>query len=223
MAILYADSELVIYNKSVGEPAQSDKSNAPSAHTNAERSVGTSLHVVHRIDRRASGLLVFARSRKSAARLSELLREHQVDRRYLAIVRGPVEPASGSLVHRLDQDKRSNRSRVSESGKRAELRYTTVTVGDTYTLLEVSLQTGRHHQIRAQLAASGWPIRGDVKYGAKRTVPGGGIGLHGYSIVIPSASGSEIRATAPPPEVDIWHSLCPANLLEEANVTKTES
>lgn len=222
MSMLFQDTQLVVYNKPIGEPSQPDRKGEASALRNAESAAGSSLYTVHRIDQSASGLLVFARSSQTAALLSELLRAHDIQRRYLAIVSGTVEPTEGRLEHRLTRDGRTNKSRPSSSGKPAELTYQTLARGDRYTLLDVQLWTGRHHQIRAQLSACGWPIRGDVKYGARRSVPGGGICLHGYSLSIPRPDGSRLVATAPPPERDIWFELTPDEYLTDAQVTQMD-
>lgn len=219
--IVYVNQQFIICNKAPGEPAQPGKSPDPSTLSLAESELSEKLHVVHRIDQRASGLILFARSAESAAGLSALLARHEIARSYLAIVSGQVEPSEGSLEHTLLHDRRSNRSRVSPRGKIALLHYQTVATGDRYTLVAVTLSTGRHHQIRTQLAAAGWPIRGDVKYGARRTVDGGGICLHAFRLEVPFPPGSSVTVTAPPPEMDIWHSICPAGYLGPARATRT--
>lgn len=223
MPLLYHDHQLAIYDKPVGEPTQPGRDDDRSALASAELATGARLYVVHRLDQRASGVVVFARSEQSAAELSDLLREREIRRTYLAIVHGAVVPDHGRLEHRLVRDGRSNKSRIASEGKPAVLSYRTIARGERYTLLEVSLETGRHHQIRVQLSAAGWPIRGDVKYGARRTIKGGGIDLHAYSVSVPQADGSTVVATVPPPDLDLWHVLVPADYLGEPTVNRTET
>jgi len=131
-----------------------------------------------------------------------------VERRYWAIVEGTALPESGALANRIGFDRRRNRSFVAESGKPARLRYTVRARGERYTLLEIVLDTGRHHQIRVQLAEAGSPIRGDLKYGARRSQPEGGIALHAVALRFPHPlSGEMLSFFAPPPSGSLWDAL----------------
>jgi 23S rRNA pseudouridine1911/1915/1917 synthase len=142
------------------------------------------------------------------AHLSKQFAERTVEKRYLAIVSLPVDPETGQCEHRIKRDPRKNKSFVSEKGKLARLYYRVVCEGDRYAMLEVALVTGRHHQIRAQLAAVGHPIRGDLKYGAPRSQRGGGIALHAVSLrCVDPASQEEVFLVAPPPDDRLWNDL----------------
>ena len=207
--ILFRDASLVVVNKPPELPSQSDTTGDVSLDRLLEDDLDSSIYVVHRLDRRASGTIVYALARPVAGQLSQMLRMHQVERIYWAVVPGPVEPETGALHHRLRVDNRLNKSFVAAAhGKPAVLHYATAARGDRYTLLEVRLQTGRHHQIRAQLAAAGLPIRGDTKYGARRTQPEGGIGLHAALIAFTHPiSGDRLRMFASPPDTPLWRAL----------------
>lgn len=124
------------------------------------------LGVLHRLDRPVSGIVLFAKTSKGAARLSEQFRERTIKKFYHAVVEGKMSPPSGTLVHRLGKDETVRRAEVVEDGDVAELDYETVKAGEKYSLLKIELKTGRFHQIRAQLSASGHPIVGDAKYGS---------------------------------------------------------
>ena len=208
IGIVHTDERIVVVSKAPGVPSQPDPSGDPSALELAAERVGGRLFPVHRIDRPASGLLLFARTASAAAELSALFRCGAVQRRYWAIVAGRVEPTAGSLQNPLNHDRSRNRSVIRPGGKPASLTYEVRAIGQRYTLLEITLQTGRHHQIRAQLAHAGWPIRGDLKYGARRSLPGGGISLHAVSLLLPdSYPGRPLSFSATPPEDTLWHEL----------------
>jgi len=140
------------------------------------------LGVVHRIDRPVSGAVVFAKTSKALTRLNEMIRNGQIHKTYWAITESTPNPEQGSLTHYIVRDGRTNRSRAYDKpkadGKKAMLNYQVLGCSNRYTLVEVELLTGRHHQIRAQLSKIGCPIKGDLKYGAKRSNPDGGISLH---------------------------------------------
>lgn len=194
--------------KALGVPSQDDTSADPSALGLAEEEVGQTLYPIHRIDRPASGLLLFAATPRDAATLTRALREGEILRTYWAIVSGHPEPRAGRLEDLLRHDRRRNKSYRHPSGKRAALSYQVRATGTRYTLVEVWLETGRHHQIRAQLATRGWPVRGDLKYGARRSQPGGGISLHAVALSFPHPrTGERISYTAEPPEDTLWDTL----------------
>jgi 23S rRNA pseudouridine1911/1915/1917 synthase len=206
--VVHTDDWLVVVAKPGGVPSQPDPTGDASALSLAEETLGGTLFPVHRIDRPASGLLVFGRSREAAGRLSGMVRDGSVRRVYWAIVPGTLEPPAGELRHALRHDRRKNKSYVDSRGKPASLRYATRAVGDRYSLLQIELTTGRHHQIRVQLAAVGKPIRGDLKYGARRSQKGGGIGLHAVMLAFAHpADGSVRRFVAKPPADSLWSVL----------------
>ena len=168
------------------------------------------LGVVHRIDRPVSGAVVFAKTSKALVRLNEMVRNGEIKKRYWAIVERVPEPEAAELMHYIARDSKSNRSRAYDSPKsdtkQARLIYTLLSSGDNYHLLEVSLITGRHHQIRAQLSKIGCPIRGDLKYGARRSLSTGGISLHSRSVEFLHPVRKEmIKVIAPTPSEDkLW-------------------
>ena len=208
-SIIHEDEWLLAASKTAGVPSQHDKSGDPALIDMLQKACGGPLFVVHRIDRPASGLVLFARSSETAGRLSELFRSAAVERRYWAIVGVQPEPAEATLTHRLEMRPRTNKTAVVMEGRRkAELKYAVVAQTERYWLLDVELVTGRHHQIRAQLAAIGCPIRGDLKYGAKRSIPGGGIGLHAYQLSLTHPhTGRELTLSAPVPHDRLWQAL----------------
>ena len=196
--ILFEDNHLLIFNKRVGEIVQGDKTgDEPLCETLkafvAQRD-GKPGHVFmgvpHRLDRPVSGICVFAKTSKCLERLNAMFRGGDVHKTYWALTCARPDPAEGELVHWLSRNEKQNKSfAVPDDGRRhpadaklARLRYRVLRDTDRYHLVEVELLTGRHHQIRCQLAAIGCPIKGDLKYGAPRSNPDGGISLHARHI-----------------------------------------
>ena len=215
--ILYEDNHLLVFNKFPGEIVQGDKTgDVPLVDLLKEyikekynKPGNVFLGVVHRIDRPASGAVLFARTGKALGRLNEMLREGSMKKVYWAIVKNRPPQESGHLIHYLKKNEEKNKAFVydHEAGgsKRAELEYRLLGSGDQYHLLEILLLTGRHHQIRAQLAAIGCPIKGDVKYGFPRTNQDGSIHLHARSVeFLHPVSKEIIRIEAPPPADKLW-------------------
>jgi 23S rRNA pseudouridine1911/1915/1917 synthase len=166
--------------------------------------------VTHRLDRPVSGAVIFARTSKALSRINMMLKERQITKVYWAVVaeRPPIE--EGKLIHYLRKDSAKNRTHVSDfptkEGKRAELDYWLINQSDNYCLLEIRLHTGRHHQIRAQLAKIGCPIRGDLKYGYPRSNPDKSIHLHARMLeFIHPVSQEPITVIAPPPDETLWN------------------
>ena len=216
--ILYEDNHLLVVNKRCGDLVQSDPSGTPGLEDEIKRFLvcrdnkpgDAFLGVVHRIDRPVSGAVLFAKTSKALARLNEMIRNCKIDKRYWAIVEQRPEYDSQHLTHYILRDGRTNRSYAYDKpkgdAKLAELRYTLLAVSDRYSLVEVELLTGRHHQIRTQLSKIGSPIKGDLKYGAKRSNVGGGISLHSRSLSFEHPVRHErIEITAPVPTDDnLW-------------------
>ncbi len=216
--ILYEDNHLLVVNKRCGDLVQPD----PSGESALEDQIKAFLKVrdakpgdvflgvVHRIDRPVSGAVLFAKTSKALTRLNEMIREGQIHKFYWAITEQTPDPESGDLRHYIVRDGRTNRSRAYDDpkpeSKEARLRYRTLGASTNYSLVEVELLTGRHHQIRAQLSKTGCPIRGDLKYGARRSLPDGGISLHSRRVEFEHPVRREpVSVTAPVPAGDnLW-------------------
>ncbi|TNE57021.1 MAG: RluA family pseudouridine synthase [Bacteroidetes bacterium] len=211
--ILYQDSILIAINKPAGWPAQPDKTGDTSALEWAEKECNQSLHPVHRLDRPASGVLLFAKTKAAMTQLQQQFQEQTVEKDYLAVVASLPKDPEGTLVHYLQKNASKNRAYASETEQpdtdRAELRYRVLGSSDRYHLLEIRLLTGRHHQIRAQLAAIGCPIKGDVKYGARRGNRDRSIHLHAWKLAFEHpGSGEWMTLEAGVPEGDaVWEAL----------------
>jgi 23S rRNA pseudouridine1911/1915/1917 synthase len=212
MKKLYDDLLLVIYNKAPGMPVQADKTGDTSLLEIAEKYAKRTLHLVHRMDRPVSGAVLLAKTKAVMTTLTDQFRNREIDKEYLAIV-GQLPPApEGTLVHYLRKNEAKNISvaypeEVSGS-ERAELHYKVLGSSDRYHLLHIQLLTGRHHQIRAQLAAIGSPIRGDVKYGFKRANKNRSIDLHAWKLAFEHPqSGQMMSVTAPLPEEVVWKAF----------------
>ncbi len=195
MEILYEDNHIIAVNKTCNEIVQGDKTgDTPLSETvkayikeKYNKPGEVFLGVTHRIDRPTSGVVLFARTSKALARLNEMFKSHeQIQKTYWAIVQGEPKQPEARLENWLVKNEAQNKSYITKPGakeaKQAVLSYKTLAKGDHYSLLEINLETGRHHQIRCQLAAIGCPIKGDLKYGAKRSNPDGGICLHARQI-----------------------------------------
>ena len=218
MTILYEDNHLIIINKSGSEIVQSDKTGDVSLEDSLKQWIKEKYHkpgnvflgVAHRLDRPVSGVVVFARTSKALARLNEMFRNGEVHKTYLAIVKEVPRQPEATLEQYLVRNEQQNKSYVYDhmrpGAKKAILHYRLVGRSDRYCLLEIDLKTGRHHQIRCQLAAMGCPIKGDLKYGFPRSNPGGGISLHARKIsFIHPVSKELIEVTAPFPEDEpLW-------------------
>ena len=219
--ILYEDNHLLIVNKHCGDLVQPDPSGESALEDRIKRFIKERdgkpgevfLGVVHRIDRPVSGAVLFAKTSKALVRLNEMIREGRIRKTYWALTENRPEAESGELRHYILRDGRTNRSKAFDAprpeAKEARLKYRMAGAGTRYTLLEVELLTGRHHQIRAQLSKIGCPIRGDLKYGAKRSLPGGGISLHSRQVAFDHPVRHEqVEVTAPVPAGDnLWACL----------------
>ena len=221
MEILYEDNHIIAVNKTCNEIVQGDKTgDTPLSETvkayikdKYNKPGEVFLGVTHRLDRPTSGVVLFARTSKALTRLNEMFKSHeQIKKTYWAIVQGAAKVPEARLENWLVRNEAQNKSYITKPGakeaKQAILSYKTLVKGEHYTLLEVNLETGRHHQIRCQLAAIGCPIKGDLKYGAKRSNPDGGICLHARKIeFIHPVKKENICITASVPNDSLWQQF----------------
>ena len=208
--ILYEDNHLLIFNKRPGEIVQGDKTGDEPVSETLKAYIAARdgkpgqvfMGVPHRLDRPVSGVCLFAKTSKALERLSAMFRNGEVHKIYHALCCGAPAVKSATLENWLSRNEKTNKSFIVREGtpgaKPARLIYTHIADTDRYHLLEVELLTGRHHQIRCQLAGIGCPIKGDLKYGAPRSNPGGGISLHAHSIsFIHPVKKTPVNITAP--------------------------
>ena len=215
--ILFEDNHLLIINKKSGELAQGDETGdipmidflKDFIKTRDNKPGNVFLGLIHRLDRPTSGILVFAKTSKALTRMNELFKTREVQKTYWAIVEGKPEKKFDRLEHFLKKNPKNNKTTVftnpTQDAKKAILEYKFLGSLDNYSLFEIELFTGRSHQIRAQLSFMGNPIRGDLKYGAKRSNKDGSISLHARKIsFIHPVKKEKIEIIAPPPNDNIW-------------------
>lgn len=220
MKVVYEDNHIIIVNKCSGEIVQGDKTgDKPLSDTVKEyikqkynKPGNVFLGVVHRLDRPVSGLVVFAKTSKALSRLNDMFRTGDVHKTYWAIVKRRDIAMEGILTDWLTRNERQNKSYAHErevpGAKKAVLKYKVRAVADNYMLIEVTLLTGRHHQIRCQLSHMGCPIKGDLKYGAPRSNPDGSISLLSRRVeFVHPVSKENIVAYADVPDDRLWHDL----------------
>lgn len=220
MKVVYEDNHIIIVSKESGEIVQGDKTgDVPLSETvkqyikdKYQKPGAVFLGVTHRLDRPVSGLVVFARTSKALTRLNNMFRNGDVHKTYWAIVQNPPQSQEGTLRHWLVRNERQNKSYAHDhavpNSKEAVLKYRLVGQTERYWLLEVNLLTGRHHQIRCQLAAMGSPIKGDLKYGARRSNPDGSISLLARRIeFVHPVSKESIVVESPLPADRLWQSI----------------
>lgn len=220
MKVVYEDNHIIIVNKCSGEIVQGDKTgDKPLSDTVKEyikqkynKPGNVFLGVVHRLDRPVSGLVVFAKTSKALSRLNDMFRTGDVHKTYWAVVKRRDIAMEGTLTDWLTRNERQNKSYAHErevpGAKKAVLKYKVRAVADNYMLIEVTLLTGRHHQIRCQLARMGCPIKGDLKYGAPRSNPDGSISLLSRRVeFVHPVSKETIVAYADVPDDRLWHDL----------------
>lgn len=220
MQVVYEDNHIIIVSKRSGEIVQGDKTgDKPLSDTVKEyikqkynKPGNVFLGVVHRLDRPVSGLVVFAKTSKALSRLNDMFRTGDVHKTYWAIVKRRDIAMEGTLTDWLTRNERQNKSYAHErevpGAKKAVLKYKVRAVADNYMLIEVTLLTGRHHQIRCQLSHMGCPIKGDLKYGAPRSNPDGSISLLSRRVeFVHPVSKENIVAYADVPDDRLWHDL----------------
>ncbi|MFA6775345.1 MAG: RNA pseudouridine synthase [Sphaerochaetaceae bacterium] len=221
--ILYEDNHLIVINKRCGELVQGDETGDRTLADEVRAYLKEAYHkegnvylgIPHRLDRPTSGIVIYTKTEKALIRMNEEFKGSGVKKTYWAIVDKEPEKQEATLVHYIVRDPRTNKSialPVERKGaKIAKLDYRMIARGDRYFLLEVHLHTGRHHQIRAQLAAIGLHVKGDLKYGAARSNPDGGICLHARSVTfLHPVRKDEISLVADPPHDNLWDALMEA-------------
>ena len=220
MTVLYEDNHIIVVNRSPREIVQGDKTGDKPLSDIVKEYLKEKYHkpgnvfcgVTHRLDRPTSGVVVFARTSKALPRLNEMFRKGEVDKTYWAVVKNRPPLEEDTLIHYLIKNEKNNKSTAYHSEKpntkKAVLHYRLIASSDNYHLLEIKLETGRHHQIRCQLAKIGCPIKGDLKYGAERSNPDGSISLHARSIsFVHPVSKELINVTAPLMDDNLWKAF----------------
>ncbi len=220
MTVLYEDNHIIIVNKVPGEIVQGDKTGDQPLSEMVKEYLKEKYNkpgnvfcgVTHRLDRPTSGVVVFAKTSKALSRLNDMFRNGEIDKTYWAIVKNRPPKEEDQLIHYLIKNEKTNKSNAYANEKphtkKAILHYRLIAVSQNYYLLEIDLETGRHHQIRVQLAKIGCPIKGDLKYGAARSNPDGSISLHARTIsFIHPVSKEKILVTAPVPNDNLWKSF----------------
>ncbi len=224
LQVLFEDNHLLVINKRIGDIVQGDKTGDKPLSEVAKEYIAQKynkpgkvfLGVVHRLDRPTSGIVIFAKTSKSLERLNKMLREKTIEKTYWALVEGHRETDKETLTHYLKKNPKNNKSsafsKESSDTKKAVLHTVELLRLDRYSLLEIKLETGRHHQIRCQLSVTGNPIKGDLKYGSKRSNKNGGIHLHAAKIkFIHPVKKEELTLHAPLPEDELWQ-ICQSKL-----------
>lgn len=220
LQILHEDNHIIVINKRVGDIVQGDKTgDKPLSEVVKEyikdkynKPGEVFLGVVHRLDRPTSGIVIFARTSKALSRLNEMFSNRETQKTYWAIVKNKPQKIADTLVHYLKRNEKNNTSKAHlkevPDSKIARLDYKIIQELDSYFALEIDLHTGRHHQIRAQLAAIGCPIKGDLKYGFDRSNPDGGIHLHARKLIfIHPVTKENIEIVAPTPKNSVWNAV----------------
>ena len=220
MTVVYEDNHIIIVNKTASEIVQGDKTgDTPLSETVKQylkekysKPGNVFIGVTHRLDRPVSGLVVFAKTGKALSRLNGMFKNSEVKKTYWAVVKNLPREEEGELVNYLVRNEKQNKSYAYDKevpgSKKAILRYRIIGRSQNYYLLEVDLKTGRHHQIRCQLAKMGSPIKGDLKYGSPRSNPDGSICLHARSIrFVHPVSKELIEVEAPVPPGNLWNGF----------------
>lgn len=220
MNVIYEDNHIILVNKASSEIVQGDKTGDTPLSETVKQYIKEKYHkpgnvflgVTHRLDRPVSGLVLFARTSKALSRLNEMFKTKEIKKTYWAIVKNQPPAPAGELVHWLVRNEKQNKSyaydREVKDSKKAILDYKVIGRSKRYYLLEINLQTGRHHQIRCQLAKMGCPIKGDLKYGAQRSNPDGSICLHARRIeFVHPVSKEKMSFEAPVPDSALWKSF----------------
>ena len=219
--IVFEDNHILVINKAAGQLVQGDKTGDLSLLDliknfikNRDHKPGNVfLGLVHRIDRPTSGLVIYAKTSKALSRLTQMVKNREIKKTYWAVVPKVEIPKSQRLIHYLQKNEKNNKAtvfpKVTEGAKESILNYKLIKILDNFQLLEVDLETGRHHQIRAQLSKIGIPIKGDLKYGSARSNPDGGIHLHARKLeFVHPVTGEKVEITASVPKNDVIWKAC---------------
>lgn len=220
MQVIYEDNHIIIVSKASGEIVQGDKTGDEPLSEIVKQYIKEKYHkpgnvflgVVHRLDRPVSGLVVFAKTSKALPRLCNMFRDGDIHKTYWAITKNRPAHEEGTITSWLVRNEKQNKTysydHEVKNSKKAILKYKVIGQTDNYTLIEVNLLTGRHHQIRCQLASIGCPIKGDLKYGSPRSNPDGSISLlsHRVQFVHP-VSKESIDVVAPIPDDNLWRDI----------------
>lgn len=218
--IVYEDNHMMVINKKVGQLVQGDKTGDSSLlelikdfiKKRDDKPGNVFLGLVHRIDRPTSGLVLYAKTSKALSRLTQMVKNREIKKTYWALVAKEMIPTSQRLVNYLKKNEKNNKaivfSKPTDGAKEAILTYHLLQTLDNYLLLEIDLETGRHHQIRAQLSKNGTPIKGDLKYGSPRSNPDGGINLHARQLnFVHPVTKEDIEIIASLPKNDkVWQA-----------------
>ncbi|WP_148332223.1 RluA family pseudouridine synthase [Bacteroides acidifaciens] len=217
MTVVYEDNHIIVVNKTASEIVQADKTgDTPLSESvklylkeKYQKLGNVFIGVTHRLDRPVSGLVIFAKTSKALTRLNDMFRTSEVKKTYWAVVKNAPKEPEGELVHFLVRNEKQNKSYAYDkevpNSKKAILDYRLIGRSENYFLLEVDLKTGRHHQIRCQLAKMGCPIKGDLKYGFPRSNPDGSICLHARRVrFVHPVSKELIELEAPLPDGNLW-------------------
>ncbi len=222
MTVVYEDNHIIIVNKSSSEIVQGDKTGDTPLSDIVKQYLKEKYNkqgnvfvgVTHRLDRPVSGLVIFAKTSKALSRLNEMFKHSEIKKTYWAIVKNCPQKEEEELTNYLVRNEKQNKSyaydKEVKNSKKAILHYKLISHSENYYLLEVDLKTGRHHQIRCQLAKMGCPIKGDLKYGSPRSNSDGSICLHARKIsFIHPVSKEVIEVEAPVPDDNLWKALVP--------------
>lgn len=205
MNILHEDDLLIIINKKAGIAIQSSRSEELSLHEQLQKSKKQAIFLTHRLDQVASGVCIFTKTKRSCDYINQQFAKNEIKKTYLAVVPVGVAKDEDSFSLKLIQDQEKRRAYVNKKGKAATLKYKKIGLGDNYECLEVQIEGGRFHQIRCMLAHSGMPIKGDVKYGAKRKNKDRSIHLHANQMTFKHPKTEEIvHFSAPLPTENLW-------------------
>lgn len=210
--VLYKNNQLIAFNKPAGIPVQADKTTDKSLLDLAEIYCQSKLHLIHRLDRPATGIVLFAKNKRALANLNVQFQERSIKKTYLAVVKNKPQKEADKLIHFLRKDQKKGKTfaynKELHHTKKAELLYKLIGSSDNYHLLEIDLVTGRFHQIRAQLSAIDSPIKGDVKYGARRSNKDRSIHLHAWKLSFNHPVTNElVDLTANPADEVVWNAL----------------
>ena len=217
LQVLFEDNHIIIVNKRAGDITQGDKTGDTPLNDIIKEYIkekykkpgNVFLGTVHRLDRPTSGIVVYAKTSKALERLNKMFRHKKVKKTYWAVVKNDLKKEKGTLVNFLKKNPKLNKSFVCPQevvgSKKSILHYQLLKKLTHYALVEINLETGRHHQIRVQLSTIGHPIKGDIKYGSRRSTKDGSIHLHArYIEFVHPVSKKRLKITAPTPKNSTW-------------------